>query len=271
MPLVMADRVLDAKRGKLFSKLSRAIIVAAKEDGGDPSGELDRRAEVVFRLLGAFDCVYVAGDEVGGRQGRRTPAPFGDGEYVGDEVGGPPGIARVRHGERGASRIPRRLEKVAVGTRQRGRFLVPRGADPRSPTSNATSARASSAQRVACGSRPNAASTAAVAAAVAPSTSPRSHAPVSAANRACGSKGESVAAAPATATSAHRNTSDWPRQSAYGRSADTSRRLASASRPTSQVCAARSSSMESVSRFSQSDSSGLRSPIAACSANATAH
>jgi YebC/PmpR family DNA-binding regulatory protein len=30
----------DAKRGKLFSKLSRSIIVAAKEGGGDPSGNL---------------------------------------------------------------------------------------------------------------------------------------------------------------------------------------------------------------------------------------
>ena len=30
----------DAKRGKLFSKLSRAIIVAAREGGGDPSGTL---------------------------------------------------------------------------------------------------------------------------------------------------------------------------------------------------------------------------------------
>ncbi|MGI8421671.1 MAG: YebC/PmpR family DNA-binding transcriptional regulator, partial [Gaiellaceae bacterium] len=30
----------DVKRGKLFSKLSRAIIVAAKEGGGDPSGNL---------------------------------------------------------------------------------------------------------------------------------------------------------------------------------------------------------------------------------------
>src|SRR5205085_1102298 len=30
----------DAKRGKLFSKLSRAIIVAAKEGGGDPYGNL---------------------------------------------------------------------------------------------------------------------------------------------------------------------------------------------------------------------------------------
>jgi YebC/PmpR family DNA-binding regulatory protein len=30
----------DAKRGKLFSKLSRAIIVAAREGGGDPIGNL---------------------------------------------------------------------------------------------------------------------------------------------------------------------------------------------------------------------------------------
>jgi YebC/PmpR family DNA-binding regulatory protein len=30
----------DAKRGKLFSKLSRALIVAAREGGGDPAGNL---------------------------------------------------------------------------------------------------------------------------------------------------------------------------------------------------------------------------------------
>jgi len=30
----------DAKRGKLFSELSRAIIVAAKEGGPDPGGNL---------------------------------------------------------------------------------------------------------------------------------------------------------------------------------------------------------------------------------------
>ena len=30
----------DAKRGKLFSKLSRAIIVAAKEGGADPAANL---------------------------------------------------------------------------------------------------------------------------------------------------------------------------------------------------------------------------------------
>ena len=29
---------VDAKRGKLFSKLARAITVAAREGGGDPSG-----------------------------------------------------------------------------------------------------------------------------------------------------------------------------------------------------------------------------------------
>jgi YebC/PmpR family DNA-binding regulatory protein len=32
--------VADAKRGKLFSKLARAIIVAAKEGGGDPANNL---------------------------------------------------------------------------------------------------------------------------------------------------------------------------------------------------------------------------------------
>src|SRR3989440_10570421 len=31
---------VDAKRGKLFSKLTRAIIVAAKEGGPDPAGNL---------------------------------------------------------------------------------------------------------------------------------------------------------------------------------------------------------------------------------------
>ena len=30
----------DAKRGQLFSKLTRAIIVAAREGGGDPDGNL---------------------------------------------------------------------------------------------------------------------------------------------------------------------------------------------------------------------------------------
>jgi YebC/PmpR family DNA-binding regulatory protein len=36
----------DAKRGKLFSKLSRAIIVAAKEGGPDPAGNLARQNAV---------------------------------------------------------------------------------------------------------------------------------------------------------------------------------------------------------------------------------
>src|SRR5436309_2005403 len=35
--------VVDAKRGKLFSKLSRYIIIAAKSGGGDPSMNLPLR------------------------------------------------------------------------------------------------------------------------------------------------------------------------------------------------------------------------------------
>src|SRR6266705_3369262 len=34
---------VDAKRGKLFSKLSRAIIIAARHGGGDPSMNLKLR------------------------------------------------------------------------------------------------------------------------------------------------------------------------------------------------------------------------------------
>ena len=30
--------IVDARRGKLFTKLTRAITVAAKEGGGDPDG-----------------------------------------------------------------------------------------------------------------------------------------------------------------------------------------------------------------------------------------
>src|SRR5277367_5449870 len=35
--------VIDAKRGKLFSKLSRAIIIAARNGGGDPEMNLKLR------------------------------------------------------------------------------------------------------------------------------------------------------------------------------------------------------------------------------------
>src|SRR5687768_6238515 len=35
--------VIDAKRGKLWSKLSKAIIVAARAGGGDPSANLSLR------------------------------------------------------------------------------------------------------------------------------------------------------------------------------------------------------------------------------------
>ena len=36
----------DAKRGKLFTKLTRSIIVAAKEGGGDPSGNASLQAAI---------------------------------------------------------------------------------------------------------------------------------------------------------------------------------------------------------------------------------
>ena len=38
----------DAKRGKLFSKLSRAIIVAAKDGGPDPAGNLGTSGAVAW-------------------------------------------------------------------------------------------------------------------------------------------------------------------------------------------------------------------------------
>jgi YebC/PmpR family DNA-binding regulatory protein len=44
--------VIDAKRGKLWSKLARAIIVAAKEGGGDPATNLKLRYAIVDAKAG---------------------------------------------------------------------------------------------------------------------------------------------------------------------------------------------------------------------------
>src|SRR3954463_1841848 len=41
--MVRHKNVVDAKRGKLFSKLSRYIIIAAKSGGGDPTMNLPLR------------------------------------------------------------------------------------------------------------------------------------------------------------------------------------------------------------------------------------
>ena len=62
----------DAKRGKLFSKLARSIIVAAKEGGGDPANNLalaerDREGEVVLDAEGQ----HRARDREGLRRRRR--------------------------------------------------------------------------------------------------------------------------------------------------------------------------------------------------------
>jgi transcriptional/translational regulatory protein YebC/TACO1 len=37
---------IDAKRGKIFSKLSKEITIAAKTGGGDPSGNLRLRSPI---------------------------------------------------------------------------------------------------------------------------------------------------------------------------------------------------------------------------------
>jgi YebC/PmpR family DNA-binding regulatory protein len=44
--------LIDAKRGKLWSKLARAIIVAAKEGGGDPATNLKLRYAIVDAKAG---------------------------------------------------------------------------------------------------------------------------------------------------------------------------------------------------------------------------
>ena len=44
----------DAKRGKLFSKLSRSIIVAAKEGGPDPAGNLALQNEKIALGFGLY-------------------------------------------------------------------------------------------------------------------------------------------------------------------------------------------------------------------------
>ena len=53
----------DARRGKLFSKLTRAIIVAAREGGGDPAGNLAGSGSVAW-LFDRRGVVLVAADGV---------------------------------------------------------------------------------------------------------------------------------------------------------------------------------------------------------------
>ena len=99
----------DAKRGKLFTKLSRAIIVAAKEGGPDPAGEprapeRDREGEVVLDAQGH--------DRARDRTGAGTDADAAAYETIVYEGYGPDGVARAR---RGADRQPQphRLRRPA--------------------------------------------------------------------------------------------------------------------------------------------------------------
>ena len=41
-----AKAITDARRGKLFTKLAREVIIAAKEGGGDPGGNFRLRLAV---------------------------------------------------------------------------------------------------------------------------------------------------------------------------------------------------------------------------------
>ncbi len=47
--------VVDSKRAKLFTKLCRAIFVAAKNGGGDPDTNLRLRYAIVKLALAAYD------------------------------------------------------------------------------------------------------------------------------------------------------------------------------------------------------------------------
>ena len=82
----------DAKRGKLFSKLARSIIVAAKEGGGDPAEqprapERDREGEVVLDAEGQH--------RPRDREGRREPGRRSAFETIVYEGYGPEGVAVI--------------------------------------------------------------------------------------------------------------------------------------------------------------------------------
>ena len=133
----------DAKRGQLFSKLSRAIIVAAKEGGPDPArqpraAERDREGALVLDAEGQ----HRARDREGLRRGRRR-LELRDGRLRGLRPGG---RRRARRGAdrqpqphrvRGAARVhearrqPRhdRGRRVAVRAARRRRSSSAEGAD----------------------------------------------------------------------------------------------------------------------------------------------
>ena len=125
----------DAKRGKLFSKLSRAIIVAAREGGADPADNiaLQNAIEKARELLDA-EGQHRARDRA------RAPTPTRDAfETVVYEGYGPSGVAvlvealtdnrnrtasEVRHIFSEARRQPRRDGRGRVAVRAPGVVLV---------------------------------------------------------------------------------------------------------------------------------------------------
>ena len=75
--------LVDAKRGKLWSKLAKAIIVAAKMGGGDPDANI--------RLRVAIDDAKAAAEK-----GRNTCMAWVFGKGVGHTPCGGPGVPHER-------------------------------------------------------------------------------------------------------------------------------------------------------------------------------
>src|SRR3954451_19040928 len=84
--------IVDARRGKLFTKLARAITVAAKEGGGDPEGN----PSLQLAIQKAKDA-SMPKDKIGAPIGK-GPGEGGDRdalENVGYEGYGPGGVAML--------------------------------------------------------------------------------------------------------------------------------------------------------------------------------
>ena len=124
----------DAKRGKLFSKLSRAIIVAAREGGPDPAANLARqnaieKARSVLDAEGQHQERAIAkgsGADTEGNDSFDTVVYEGDGprEWRGAGRGARPNPNRtasdVRHASRSTGAISgRRRCRVAVRAKTR--------------------------------------------------------------------------------------------------------------------------------------------------------
>ncbi len=127
----------DAKRGKLFSKLTRAIIVAAKEGGPDPAGNLSLQNAVEKAKAASMPKDNI---DRAIAKGAGTDSDSASYETIVYEGYGPGGVAvivetltdnrnrtagEVRHTFDEERRKPRHLRLVAWLFERRGLVLVP--------------------------------------------------------------------------------------------------------------------------------------------------